>query len=63
MNRESMLTAAEAVGGYGAFNLGELMGLHWIASVVPLMAMWGVAGVVWARLRRQKISESSTSTG
>jgi 4-amino-4-deoxy-L-arabinose transferase-like glycosyltransferase len=54
MNRDSMLTVAEAAAGkYGAFNLGELMGLHGLASLIPLMAVWGVAGLVWVRLRRE----------
>jgi hypothetical protein len=51
MNRESVLTAAEAAGGYGAFNLGQLLGLRGLASLVPLFAIWGIAGLVWLRLR------------
>ncbi|MGH9496670.1 MAG: hypothetical protein ACRD3B_16845 [Candidatus Sulfotelmatobacter sp.] len=43
MNRESMLMASEARGGYGAFNLGQLIGLHGLWSLLPLIAMWGVA--------------------
>ncbi len=53
MNSDSMLTVAEAASGrYGAFNLGQLIGLHGLASLVPLLAVWGLAGVVWARIRR-----------
>ena len=52
MNRESMLTAAEAGGGYRAFNLGQLLGLHGLASLIPLLGIWGIAGVFWARLLR-----------
>ncbi|MGZ7098610.1 MAG: hypothetical protein ACXVJ8_09065 [Candidatus Angelobacter sp.] len=52
MNRDSILTAAEAAGGYGAFNLGQLLGLHGLASLIPLLAVWGIAGVMWSRLFR-----------
>jgi hypothetical protein len=53
MNRDSMLTAAEAHGGYGAFNLGQLIGLHGLASLIPLLLMWGIAIAVWMRLERK----------
>jgi len=49
MNRESMLLASEAGGGYRAFNLGQLMGLRGIASLIPFAAMWGVVGWIWQR--------------
>jgi hypothetical protein len=52
-NRESMLTAAEAQGGYGAFNLGQLIGLHGLASLIPLLVMWGFAAAVWVRIKRE----------
>jgi hypothetical protein len=51
-NRESMLTAAEANGKYGAFNLGQLIGLNGLVSLIPLVVMWGLAAVGWARMRR-----------
>ena len=51
LNRESMLTPAEAGSGFGAFNLGQLMGLHGLASLLPLLAIWGIAGVLWLRIR------------
>ncbi|MGE5057147.1 MAG: hypothetical protein ACM3WP_23555 [Acidobacteriota bacterium] len=54
MNRESMLTAAEAASGYGAFNVGQLLGLHGIASLIPLLGIWGIAGVIWVRLLRSQ---------
>jgi hypothetical protein len=51
MNRESMLTVTEAASGqYGAFNLGQLMGLHGLASLIPLFAMWGAAALLWRRI-------------
>jgi hypothetical protein len=53
MNRESMLTAAEARGGYGAFNLGQLIGLHGLASLIPLLVLWTIAAVFWARVSAQ----------
>jgi hypothetical protein len=51
VNRDSMLTVAEAGsrGEYGAFNLGQWMGLHGLASLIPLLVMWGFALWVWWR--------------
>jgi len=49
-NRESMLVASESNGGYGAFNLGQLIGLTGLASLLPLLLMWIVAGAIWWRL-------------
>jgi|SRR5579872_549967 len=53
-NRESMLLAGEAAGGYGAFNLGQLMGLRGTASLIPLAVMWGVMVGIWARFFREQ---------
>ena len=50
LNRDSMLTAAEAAGRYGASNLGLMLGLHGLASLIPLLAMWGIAGLLWWRI-------------
>jgi hypothetical protein len=54
VNRESMLTVAEvgSSGEYGAFNLGELVGFHGLASLIPLFAAWGIAAGLWWRMRR-----------
>lgn len=52
MNRDSMLTIAEAAGGYGAFNLGQLLGLYGLASLIPLLAIWGAGIWTWVRLER-----------
>ena len=52
-NRESMLLASEAAGGYGAFNLGQLIGLHGLATLIPLALMWGVVGGLWLRFRSE----------
>ena len=54
LNHDSMLTIAEAGSGarYGAFNLGQLIGLQGLASLIPLIALWGVAGLLWWRMHR-----------
>ena len=54
-NHSSMLTAAEAGSGgtYGAFNLGQLVGLHGLASLIPLLGIWGIAVAVWWRMHRK----------
>jgi hypothetical protein len=56
LNRDSMLTVAEAGpnGQYGAFNLGQLLGLHGLASLIPLLAMWVVAAFLWMRITRAR---------
>ena len=37
------------MGRYGAFNLGQLLGLRGLASLIPLLAIWGVAALLWWR--------------
>ena len=61
LNRDSMLTVAEAgsSGRYGAFNLGQLLGLRGLASLIPLLAMWGLAALLWWRMLR--LSSASKS--
>lgn len=58
LNRVSMLTVSEAGSSqqYGAFNLGQLMGLHGLASLIPLLAAWCAAIVVWMRMQPRKPS-------
>jgi len=48
-----MLTIAEARSStkYGAFNLGQLLGLHGLASVIPLLVLWGAVALLWWRMR------------
>jgi hypothetical protein len=60
LNRESMLTAAEAGPGtsYAAFNLGQLLGLHGLASLLPLFGLWAAAAFVWRRVARSSPSAS-----
>ena len=54
MNRESMLTAAEAASGYGAFNVGQLLGLQGLVSLIPLFGLWGIGGLIGVRLLRSQ---------
>jgi hypothetical protein len=54
MNHDSMLTVAEASSGkYGAFNLGQLLGLRGLASLFPLFAIWTAAAWLWHRIHRR----------
>jgi hypothetical protein len=55
LNQVSMLTVSEVGSSpqYGAFNLGQWMGLHGLASLVPLLVVWGVAGIVWVKVCRE----------
>ena len=55
-NRESMLLPSEAIGGYAAFNLGQLIGLTGLASLLPLLLLWVTAAGVWFRLKRKQQS-------
>ena len=52
INRLSVLTLSENAGGqtHGAFNLGELMGLHGLPSLIPLFVIWGLSAFVWKRM-------------
>jgi hypothetical protein len=56
MNHDSMLTIAEAGSGgrYGAFNLGQLIGLHGLASLIPLLALWALAALLWWWMHRRR---------
>jgi len=62
-NRESMLLPTEAMNGAGAFNLGQMVGLHGLASLIPLLVMWGVtAGIGIPLIRRGKCAPVSPTT-
>jgi len=53
VNRDSMLTLGEAASGkYGAFNVGQLLGLHGLASLLPLFGAWVAAAWIWRRIHR-----------
>jgi hypothetical protein len=54
LNRESMLTVAESNREYGAFNLGQVIGLRGLASLIPLFAIWGAGMVGWWQMRSAK---------
>ncbi len=62
LNRDSMLTATEAgsTGNYGAFNLGQLLGLRGLASLFPLLAVWTAAALLWMRMHRGEQSTISS---
>ena len=55
VNHDSMLTASEAgtSGQFGAFNLGQRIGLRGLASLIPLLAMWGIATGVSVKFLRK----------
>ena len=54
LNADSVLTPSEAAAGrYGAFNLGQLLGLHGLPSLIPLLAVWMAAAFAWARFIRE----------
>ncbi|HEY1676471.1 MAG TPA: hypothetical protein VGG04_02080 [Candidatus Sulfotelmatobacter sp.] len=53
VNRESMLMAAEARGGFGAFNLGQLIGLRGLWSLLPMMVVWAAAIGVGVKIERE----------
>lgn len=63
INRESMLTVAEVGSSreYGAFNLGQVIGLRGLASLIPLFAVWGIAAVIWWRTRVAERAAGSVS--
>ena len=47
-----MLTLSENASGqaHGAFNLGELIGMHGLPGLIPLFVIWGVAAFLWIRM-------------
>ena len=47
LERITMLTSSDidAGGPHGAFNLGQIMGLHGLASLLPLLAIWVMAAI------------------
>ena len=48
LNHVSMLTPAEASQTRTAFNLGEVLGLQGLTSLIPLLLFWCLMAVVWA---------------
>jgi hypothetical protein len=52
----------DADGAHGAFNLGQLIGLRGLSSLLPLLAIWVMAVAVWIRLTRSPaISQQNRS--
>ena len=63
LNHDSMLTVAESgSSGYGAFNLGQLIGLRGLASLVPLLAVWACAALLWRRIGGEERSFTTKDT-
>jgi hypothetical protein len=60
LNLGAVLMPAEqgATHVHGAFNLGEIVGLHGVASLIPLLAVWGLAAVLWAGINRAGINRA-----
>ncbi len=56
LNRDSMLTAAEIGSNphYGAFNLGQLLGLRGLLSLLPLSIVWTIAALLWRKIIPQQ---------
>jgi hypothetical protein len=53
LNQGSMLTSSETEKqGHGAFNLGEIVGLHGLPSLIPLFVFWGLAAFLWRRTNK-----------
>ncbi len=48
---------------HGAFNLGELAGLHGLASLIPLLAVWALAAVLWLWINRAEIAADPKEHG
>ena len=44
---------------HGAFNLGELAGLHGLASLIPLFAIWGLVAMLWVWIQgAERVAQS-----
>jgi hypothetical protein len=41
---------------HAAFNLGQVLGLHGLASLVPLIVVWVAAAMLWTKLNRSAIA-------
>lgn len=53
LEETSMLAPSDddANGSHGAFNLGQLVGLHGLASLLPLFVFWVLAAFVWSKMK------------
>jgi hypothetical protein len=43
---------------HGSFNLGESLGLHGLSSLLPLLAVWAVAVVLWMWIDRAELTNA-----
>ncbi|HEV8048795.1 MAG TPA: hypothetical protein VGP35_13755 [Terriglobales bacterium] len=43
---------------HGSFNLGELLGLHGLSSLIPLLVVWAVAVVLWMWIDRAELTNA-----
>ena len=59
----SMLSPADpdAEGPHGAFNLGQLLGLHGLASLLPLLLIWAIAAAIWFSIARPRLARTQKS--
>ena len=53
LNHGSFLAQEIPGENHGAFNLGELAGLHGLLSLVPLFLIWALGGLIWLRMNRR----------
>lgn len=43
---------------HGSFNLGELLGLHGLASLIPLLVVWALGAVLWMWIDRAELTSA-----
>jgi hypothetical protein len=60
INTGSILTSSETGASHigHAFNLGELVGLHGLASLLPLLGIWLAAAFLWLWMNSRKREQS-----
>lgn len=65
VNRSSMLAPAEDIpaGTHGAFNLGQIAGLHGLVSLLPLFALWAFATYLWMRMDHEIRTDAAALPG
>ena len=62
LEHTSMLAPSDidAGGAHGAFNLGQLLGLRGLPSLLPLMLFWGLAILLWIRMMKPAKAQART---
>jgi hypothetical protein len=60
----SMLSPSDVSdgGSHGAFNLGQLLGLPGLSSLLPLLAVWAIAAGAWMRIKASDAKRESEAT-